>query len=456
MDSRFERDLSKGNITKQLLSFAWPFILSNMIQALYNVADMIIVGNFCGAESMSGVNIGGQVTFLLTNIVIGLSVGGTVLIGQFKGRNDKVAMRELVGTLLTTLFFLGLVMTVVMISLRKPILHLIKTPEESFEQANAYLIITTLGTLFIFGYNALSAIMRGMGDSKHPMMFVGIACVTNIILDLILVGAAGMRAQGAALATIFSQALSMSLCIVYMKRHDFIFDFKLSSFRFYGNRLKMLLKVGIPTSVQNVITNVSFLFITALVNTFGVDASAAVGAAGKVNSFAILPAIAMSSAVSAMAAQNIGAGKIDRAKQTMRIGMLMAVIMSWSVFAIVQLFPEQVLRLFADDDGMITLGVSYLRIMSVDYLIVPFLFCLNGLNIGSGHTKFSLINNVMSALLFRIPFSYIFGMALDWGLPGVGLGAPAATIAALCVAIWFYFTGRWQTQVVFDDAPVTE
>ena len=217
MNNRFERDLSQGNVAKQLLIFAWPFILSNLIQALYNVADMIIVGNFCGATSMSGVNIGGQVTFLLTNIVVGLSVGGTVLIGQFKGKNDKDAMREIIGTLFTTLLVLGVVMTGLMIALRRPILHLINTPAESFEQADAYLIITTLGTLFIFGYNALSAVMRGMGDSRHPLMFVGVACVTNIVLDLLLVGPLGMRAQGAALATIASQALSMVLCIVYMK-----------------------------------------------------------------------------------------------------------------------------------------------------------------------------------------------------------------------------------------------
>jgi putative MATE family efflux protein len=452
LENRFERDLSQGNVARQLLIFAWPFILSNLIQALYNVADMIIVGNFCGAASMSGVNIGGQVTLLLTNMVVGLSVGGTVLIGQFKGRNDKESMRQIIGTLFTTLLVLGIFMTVIMILLRQPILRLINTPEQSFEQADAYLIITTLGTLFIFGYNALSAVMRGMGDSKHPLMFVGVACVTNIVLDLLFVGPFNMRAQGAALATIISQALSMILCIWYMKRHDFIFDFKLSSFRFYGSRLGMLLRVGIPTSVQNVITNLSFLFITALVNTFGVDASAAVGAIGKFNSFAILPAIAMSSSISAMVAQNLGANKQDRAVQTMRTGMVMAIVMSWAMFAIAQLFPAQILRLFADDPKMVELGIPYLRTFSFDYLIVPMLFSLNGLNIGAGHTTFSLINTCLSSLLFRIPFSYIFGMVLNLGLWGVGIGGPAASAAALITAVWFYLSGRWKRQVVFTPA----
>ena len=449
--SKIEKNLTEGSVVKQLILFALPFMLSNLIQSLYNVADMLIVGRFCGPVGISGVNIGGQVTFLMTNLVIGLSVGGTVVIAQFLGCGDRKAVRECIGTLLTSLIAAAVLMTTVMLLVSDQILKLIQTPAESFAQARSYLDITIMGTVFIFGYNALSAVMRGMGDSRHPLMFVGVACVTNIVLDLLLVGPLGMRAQGAALATIASQALSMILCIVYMKKNDFIFDFKLSSFRFYGSRLKMLLRVGIPTSVQNVITNLSFLFITSLVNTFGVDASAAVGAIGKFNSFAILPAIAMSSSISAMAAQNLGAGRPDRAEKTMRTGMVMAIVMSWTMFALAQLFPEQILRLFADDPKMAELGIPYLRTFSFDYLIVPITFCLNGLNIGAGHTTFSLVNTCMSALFFRIPFAYIFGIALGFGLPGIGLGAPAASLAAMCVALWFNLTGRWKKQVVFAN-----
>ena len=343
----FENDLSQGNVVKQLLWFSIPFIISNIIQTLYNVADMIIVGQFCGTVSMSGVNIGGQVTLLVTNMIVGLSTGATVLIAQYKGYGARDEMKETVSTLFTALLVLAGVLTVAMVALRGPILRLINTPPESFSEANSYLLITALGTVFIFGYNAFSAVMRGMGDSRHPLLFVGIACVINVVLDVALVAGLHMGAAGAALATVFSQAVSMVLCISYFRKNEFIFDFNIKSFKFYKERLKMLLKIGIPNSVQNVIVNLSFLFLTALVNTWGVTASAAVGAVGKFNGFAILPAIAMSASISAMSAQNIGAGERKRAVLTMKYGMLMAIVMSWSIFIVARIFPREIMMIFA-------------------------------------------------------------------------------------------------------------
>lgn len=213
----------------------------------------------------------------------------------------------------------------------------------------------------------------------------------------------------------------------------------------------MLLKVGIPTSIQNVATSVSFLFLTALVNGLGATASAAVGAVGKFNGFAILPAAAMSSSISAMAAQNIGAQEQARAVKTMKIGLLIALGISLIVFALAQLFPGEILRVFNDDPLLIEHGTTYMRVFALDYLIVPILFCLNGLFIGAGHTTFSLINGSMSSILIRIPASYLLGMTLNMGLTGVGLGAPLASFFALLLAIWFYFSGRWKKMTIITD-----
>lgn len=446
--AKFENDLSKGNVVKQLIIFALPFLLSNLIQTLYSVVDMIVVGQFAGTASMSGVNIGSQVTFLITNMVFGLSVGATVLIGQYLGAGDRQALKETIGTLLSTLVVLAVVITVVMVAVQEPLLRLIKTPAESFSEAKDYFFITMLGTIFIFGYNALSAIMRGMGDSKNPLVFVAIACVINIILDLWLVGGLKMGAAGAALATVISQAVSMILCIAYLMKNKFIFDFKPSSFAFHKERLKLLLKIGIPTSVQNVATSVSFLFLTTLVNSLGVIASAAVGAVGKLNGFAILPAVAMSSSISAMAAQNIGAGEIERAKKTMYTGMVIATSISVIVFAIFNIFPEQLLRIFGDDEEMIKQGAIYIHAFSFDYLIVPFVFCFNGLFIGSGHTTFSLINSCISSLLGRIPASYILGIMLELGLFGFGLGAPIASFISLIFGFGYFISGKWKKMTI--------
>lgn len=245
----------------------------------------------------------------MTNIIIGLTVGGTVIIAQYLGSGDRKGMRESISTLLTFLLFAAISFTVIMLLLSDGILWLLQTPEESYQQARDYLDVTLLGTIFIFGYNAFAAILRGLGDSKRPLIFVSIACGINVVLDYLLVGVYGMEAKGAAIATIISQAISMILCIIYLKRSDFEFDFKLSSFRFYKERFFMLIRVGTPLSIQNVIVNFSFLVLTTIANGMGVNASAAVGIVGKYNGFAILPAIAVGSSVSAMVAQNMGAGR---------------------------------------------------------------------------------------------------------------------------------------------------
>lgn len=444
--SKFEKDLSQGSVAKQLLLFSMPFLLSNIVQSLYNVADMFIVGNFSGTNALAGVNIGGQVTFILTNIIAGLCAGATIIVAQQKGAKEKKAMSETISTLMALLVIAALVTTVVMLVLKNPFLRLLKTPEEAMKESGDYLLVTVLGMIFIFMYNALSAIMRGMGDSKRPLYFILIACVTNIVLDLVLVAGFKMGAIGAAIATVFSQALSVILCVVFLKKDGFIFDFKFKSFKFYKGRTKKILKIGLPTAVQNGIVGVSFLFITALVNTIGgVNASAAVGIVGKINSFAILPAVAMSSSIGAMVAQNIGAGAWHRVKKTYKIGTIISIAISYTIFAVVMIFPKQLLMVFdKTNPEMIEAGVQYFRTFALDYLFIPFVFCFNGLFTGAGHTTFSLINGVLSSVALRIPACYLFGMTLSMGLTGVGIGAPVASLGSLLLCIWFYFSKRWQ------------
>lgn len=284
--SSFEKNLSEGNVAKQLVLFSLPFLASNIIQSLYSVADMLIVGRFSGTTSMSGVNLGSQVTLILTNIVVGLCAGGTVLIAQYLGAKRRKDMQETTATLLTTLTIAAVAITVLMLILKKPILHLIQTPAESFAEADRYLTVTVLGLIFIFGYNVFSAVMRGMGDSKRPLYFVLIACITNVILDLVLVAGLKMGALGAAIATVFSQAVSMITCIVVMIRNDFVFDFKPSSFIIKKEKAIKILKLGTPTAIQNGVTSISFMIITTLVNIIGgVNASSRRWCCGQVQQF---------------------------------------------------------------------------------------------------------------------------------------------------------------------------
>lgn len=452
-----EKNLSEGSVFKNLIVFAIPFLISNIVQSLYNVADMLIVGNFSGAESMSGVNIGGQVTFILTNLVIGLCVGATVLIGQYIGSGERDSLTKVISTIITLLVLISIVITPTMLIFKDPILRLIKTPAESYSESSSYLTVTVIGIIFIFGYNALSAILRGMGNSKQPFYFVLVACITNIVLDLIFVAVFKWSAFGAALATVISQALSVLLCILFMVKNKFMFDFKISSFKIYKDQLALIFKVGLPTCVQNGITSISFLFITAIINTIGgVTASAAVGAIGKFNSFVFMPTVAISASVSAMCAQNIGAGRLDRAVHTCKIGVLMSVIISYLFFVFVQFFPNEIMRIFGDDPLMIANGVSYLRAFSFDFLIIPFIFCINGLFLGGGHTMFSLFNSMLSSVLLRVPASYIFGQTLGLGLFGAGMGAPIASAGSLLVIVIYLISGKWKENKVIHNAPVLE
>lgn len=455
--SSIERNLTEGSVAKNLVLFALPFMLSNLIQSFYNVADMLIVGNFEGKVGISGVNIGGQVTFIITNIVIGLTVGGTVVIAQYMGSGDRTGMSESIKTLITFLLVTSVVITIVMMLLSDIILRLMQTPAESYQEARDYLNVTLLGTIFIFGYNAFAAILRGLGDSKRPLYFVAIACIINVFLDLLFVGVFHMAARGAALATVISQAISMIACIIYLKRSNFDFDFKLSSFRFYKERFLMLMRVGIPISIQNVIVNLSFLVLTTIANGMGVNESAAVGVIGKYNGFAILPAIAVGSSVSAMVAQNMGAGMIDRARKTFHTGFVLAFSVTLFVFILTRLFPEQILALFDDDPAMISAGMEYIKTFSFDYLLVPAVFCLNGLITGSGHTVVSSIGGIMSSLGFRIPLAILFGVVLDKGMLGLGLAAPAATLGSGIILFSYYLSGKWKDSTVIqrDSAEIS-
>lgn len=427
----------------QLIRFSVPFLLSTIIQQLYGAADMVIVGWFSGPASLSGVNNGGQLTFLATALAIGLAVGGTILIGQYHGARRDKDLAETVSTMLTALLLIGVALTAVFLLLDDVLLRAIQVPAESYDEAHRYLDICLWGLVFIFMYNAISGTLRGMGDSKRPLYFVSIACVMNVVLDLLFVGVFGLGASGAAFATIISQAFSVVVSAVYLARGGFLFDFKLRSFVLHKDKLALILKLGIPASVQQVVTNLSFLLLTTIVNGYGVTASAAAAVASKFNGFAIMPANAISNSVSMMSAQNIGAGLFARAKKTMWVGVLISSCVGALVFAIVQFFPEAILGLFTPDAEVIEAGVLYMRAFSWDYLLVPFAFNFMGLINGAGHTTFSLISSFVSAVGLRIPLALLLSFTAGWGLYGVGLSVPLASLGGAMISLIYILSGRW-------------
>ncbi len=446
MADKFRQDLTRGSVSKQLMKFAIPFLLSNLLQAFYSVADMIIVGRLCGTHGITGVNIGSQINILVTGAALGLAVGGTVLIAQYGGAYKFDEQRKTTGTLFTLYMIVGVVFTVVMLIFGKPLLDILKTPQVAYKEAENYYIICMAGLIFMFAYNVISAILRGMGDSKRPLYFVLIATIVNVIGDIILVGPFKMGAAGAAFATVGAQGLSVILSLIYLFKNKFFKEYTISDFKIDKEKAKMLLKIGLPSSVQQVVVSFSFLTLTTLVNSLpNADiASACQGIGGKVNSFAILPALAMSNAVSSMAGQNIGAGETERAKKTMLTGMGIAFAISALVFVIVQLIPEFIIRLFDTNPEVIATGKEYLRFIAIDYLLVPFVFCMNGLAIGAGYTNFALFNACFSSILVRVPMAYLIVVLTDLGFNGVGLATGLASLASVFVAAVFVAKGKWK------------
>lgn len=325
--------LTEGNVYRTLVTFAIPFLLANFIQALYGAVDMAVIGWFSDAAGIAAVSVGTQIMQSLNSLITGLTLGGTILIAQYLGAGQEEAVRETIGTTLTLFALAAAVFTAVMLLFTTPLLRLLQTPEPAMGEAVRYVAVASCGIFFIFGYNALGAVMRGVGDSKSPLLFIAVACCINIVLDLFFVGGLGMGAGGAALATILSQGVSMALAVLYLGRKGFIFSFRLGNFRIRRDKALRLLRLGLPVSLQETMVTISFLFIAAIVNSLGVTAAAAVGVAGKFESFAMLPANAFSGALASLTAQNMGANRPDRARQSLYASIGMAFACSLFFFA---------------------------------------------------------------------------------------------------------------------------
>ncbi len=451
MSKHISNDLTKGSVWKQLLKFAMPFLVSNILQAVYSIVDMLVVGRFNGSAGISAVDLGGRVMMVLGSLIIGLTIGGTVLVAQYTGARQTDNVKKTISTLFGMFAIIGVFLTIISLLLCDAILRAIGTTPEVFEWAKEYLSVCIIGVIFIIGYNAVSSILRGLGDSKRPLYFVAIAAIINVGLDLLFVGSFKWGPVGAAYATTISQATSFLISVWYLKRSDFIFDFKLKSFMQFDKKIALgIFKIGLPSSIQMTLAGLSFLFIAGLVNSFGYEAAAASGIGGKVDSIAILPGLAVSSAISSMVAQNIGAGMMDRAKSTLKCGMLFSFAMSVVIFIIVQIFTEQFVYAFGDQSTInsttVYYSVEYLRIASVSYLLFAVMFCFNGFATGTGFSIFAMINTLVAVVLLRIPLAmYLSGFM---GMHGVYISLAFAPVGGVIVGAIFYLSGMWKRSAI--------
>ncbi len=435
-----QRDLTRGNLITTLLSFALPYIGANFLQALYGAADLMIVGYFCDSSVVSAVATGSQLLQTLIFFITGLTVSATVLIGKAFGAKQYENIVKIINTMTICFIVAAIFLSTFIIIFDRTLLNLLRTPSEAYISTAEYIFICSLGLIFIFAYNAISAVLRGLGNSVAPMYFVAVSCVINVIADIILVGKYSMGAQGAAIATVCSQAFSVIIGLIYLKKGNFVFKFKFRGVKFDVSTAKELFKIGLPLSLQDTLIPLSFLFLFSLANSMGIAASAAYGSVVRLNAFMMLPAGSFAMALTALTAQNLGAGKMDRSVNALKLSVSFAFICGFIFFIWQQLAPESAIAIFSRDKEVLKAGSLYLKSFSYDYMLVPFVFCFNGFFFGCGRTVFAAANNIISAFLIRIPVAYILCSVIAGAtLFELGIATPAASVLSIIISSAYLF-----------------
>lgn len=439
-------DLTVGSVPKLLLMFAAPLFVSNALQAIYNVVDMIVVGQVVGGHGMSAVATGGNVLGILNFIVMGFSGAGQIIIARAVGQKDMESVKKTIGTMFTTLLTAAIVMSIICFFLRDWLLNLVNTPTEAYKFTMDYTIVCMIGLVFIYGYNIVSAIMRGMGDSKRPFMFVAIASILNIILDILFVAIFKMEVIGAALATVIGQAVSFIFAMFYFYKHkdSFGFDFKLKSFIPRLDTLKRLCALGIPMAIQSAAISISTTVVAAWVNSFGVVASACAGVLNKLNMLVGILSMSLTTAAGSMVGQNLGAKKYNRVPKILlwASGCAMAIV-SVYIIAIVS-FPEAMVGLFTSDEEILA-SASIIILPSVvnAFGAVSRTFGFAIIN-GSGNSKLNLLIAIIDGMIARISLAYILGWLLKMGPQGFWLGDALAGFMPFAIGAIFYFSNKWK------------
>ena len=444
-------DFTTGNIPKQLFIFATPLFLSSLLQVVYNMVDMIIVGNVLGEVGLSAVSVGGDVSSFLTFLGMGFANAGQVIISKYIGSGKRQQVGRFISTLSSTLFLVAISLSFLCLLFRKQFLNLMNTPTESYEQALAYSTICILGMVFIYGYNAMSAVLRGLGDSKHPFIFISIASVLNVILDLLFVIKFNMGAAGAALATVISQCVSFLSCIafLYKKRDTLGFEIHLSDF-FHIDKamLSDLTKLGIPMAIKSASIHISKLFVNSWINSYGVAVSAFAGIANKISSISNLISNALNTAGSSMVGQNIGAKTYKRIPKivltitacTMTIAIVLSILLCT--------FPNQIFGIFIEDADadVLAIGMEYLPVAVLMFFGSACRAPANAIVNGSGNYKVNFATAIFDGLIMRIGLSVLFGLVLNFGYIGFWLGDALAGFTPMFIGIVFYISGKWKQE----------
>lgn len=432
-----DKDFTNGSIPKKMIKFMVPILGALILQAMYGAVDILVVGWFGTKAGISGVSTGSTIVNLVVFTITGLSMGITVLIGRYIGEKKNERVGKVIGGAICIFAVLAVVISVMMIVFAKPLALVMQAPEDAVDLTVTYVRICGGGALFIIAYNVISSIFRGMGNSKLPLIFVAIACAVNVIGDLIFVMVFDLNVVGAALATVLAQAVSVVISLIIIKREKLPFSFKKSDICF-NKEIKNFILVGLPIAFQEIMTQISFLALCAFVNKLGLDESSGYGVANKIVTFVMLVPGAIMQSMSSFVAQNVGAGKEKRAKQSMVTGMLMGAAIGVFITVLAFFKGDLLSQIFSNDTAVIAKSAEYLKGFSPEAIVTCILFSFIGYYNGHGQTLFVMLQGLAQTFIVRLPVSYIMSIKENANLTDIGIAAPLATIFGIMINLIFF------------------
>ena len=430
-------DFTQGSILKKLVFFMMPVLGALILQAAYGAVDLLVVGRFGSTSGLSAVSTGSQVLNLVTFVVIQFAMGITVLIARYLGEKKPQQIGAVIGGAVVVFALISIGLFIIMVCFARPISVLMQAPAEAVDLTSQYVRICGSGIFFIVAYNLMSAIFRGLGDSKSPLLFVLVACIVNVIGDLFFVAVLHKDAAGAAVATVMAQALSVVFAVILLLKKELPFEIKKSDFRF-NLQCKKFLKIGLPLALQECLTQLSFLALCAFINRLGLEASSGYGVACKIVNFAMLVPSALMQSMASFVSQNVGAGKTKRAKKSMFTGIGVGLAVGFFVFLLVLFKGDMLAGFFSTDAGVVQKGYDYLKGFALETIVTAVLFSMVGYFNGNNKTLWVMAQGLIQTLLVRLPLAYFMSIQPNASLTKIGLAAPISTIVGIILNIGFF------------------
>lgn len=430
-------DFTQGSILKKLVLFMLPVLGALILQAAYGAVDLLVVGRFGSTSGLSAVSTGSQVLNLVTFVVIQFAMGITVLIARYLGEKKTQQIGAVIGGAVVVFALISIGLFIIMVCFARPISILMQAPTEAVDLTSQYVRICGSGIFFIVAYNLMSAIFRGLGDSKSPLLFVLVACIVNVIGDLFFVAVLHKDAAGAAVATVMAQALSVVFAVILLLKKELPFVIKKSNFRF-NLQCKKFLKIGLPLALQECLTQLSFLALCAFINRLGLEASSGYGVACKIVNFAMLVPSALMQSMASFVSQNVGAGKTKRAKKSMFTGIGVGLTVGFFVFLLVLFKGDMLAGFFSTDAGVVQKGYDYLKGFALETIVTAVLFSMVGYFNGNNKTLWVMAQGLIQTLLVRLPLAYFMSIQPNASLTKIGLAAPVATVTGIILNVGFF------------------